>query len=196
MVRSFRLGSVEGRLLHFALRGFYEALKRGEADAADIAAVVETVLHGNARMSRDARFKVARDRAIRLFAREATVDTRLDAETLARRFGVSRATVYRAFRDHGGLERFRMKARLDRAHDALAGREPPRGEISRLASGFGFSSTAHFSDAFLQRFGVRPSQGARLSRRDASPAGAPVNNPRDLEATMRRITELYARMTG
>lgn len=124
------------------------------------------------------------------------MDAKLQAETLARDFGVSRATVYRVFRDHGGLERFRMKARLDRAYGLLAGREAPRGEIGRIASRFGFSSTAHFSDAFLERFGVRPSEAASLPCGKGSSGEAPVYDPRDLDDTIRHTRELYARMTG
>lgn len=196
VVRTFPLASFDGRLLHFAIRDFYDTLERGERDTSGLSSVVEAVLHGAARMSQNAQFKAARDSALQFFAREVGIDEKLLAHALARDFGISRATVYRAFRDHGGLERFRMKARLDRAHDLLAGQEAPRGEIGRIASGYGFASTAHFSDAFLDRFGVRPSEAIKLSRPDATTGQAAINDPRDLEATMRNTRELYARMTG
>lgn len=186
----------EGRLLHFAIRGFYEALKHGDWDASGIISVVAAVLHGNPGTAKGKSFKAARTKAIRSFASLVDLKADLPAVAIAQQFGVSRATVYRAFREDGGLDRFRMALRLDRTRRILATSEMERGVVARTASEFRFSSSAHFSDAFLQRFGVRPTEAARLPYDGRPSDAASVNDPRDLVATMRHTRELYSRMTG
>lgn len=195
VVRTFRAESPEGRLLTLSIRAFYAALETGEDDTTGLLSLVETALHDDMRRARNPSFKAKRDAAIRLLARNAGGGLQLQASSLAQDFGVSRATVYRIFREDGGLQRFRKTALLDRAFNRLAGRDLQRGEISRIASALGFYSTAHFSDAFLDRFGVRPSEAGRLSARPEARRLAPINDPRDLEATMRLTRDLYARVT-
>lgn len=196
IVRTFPARSPEGRLLKSVIRVFYEELSRGETRVVTIIPVVKAALHGALLQSRDRDFVAARNRAIVQFSRDSDIDLELRSEALSRDFGVSRATIFRIFQDHGGLEKFRMTTRLGRARELLAGREAPRGEIGRVASGLGFSSTSHFSDAFLERFGVRPGDAARLPRVDTPPKQASANDPRDPEDTLRHLRTLYAPVEG
>ena len=68
--------------------------------------------------------------------------------------------------------------------------------MSELASEMGFSSTAHFSDAFQNRFGVRPSEASKLIPSTFASDLAPVNDSSDLEDTLRWYREAIARTTG
>lgn len=102
-------------------------------------------------------FAAARARAIRAYISAKIGDERLTVDALAARFNVSRATLYRDFKDEGGVERFIMSRRLEAALQALAFGAAERGAISSAAQRFGFVSTAHFSREFRSRFGVAPS---------------------------------------
>jgi AraC-like DNA-binding protein len=86
----------------------------------------------------------------------------LEAATLARAFGISRATVFRDF-DNGGLQHFIVNHRLDRALDELASGPDRRGRIAQVAEKWGFSSHAHFSRAFKDHFGFSPSDAVGVS---------------------------------
>ena len=82
---------------------------------------------------------------------------RLDAETLAAHFGLSRVTLYRQFAAEGGVQRFIRERRLLRAmrmltHPSSTGR--PR--VSAVAYATGFSDEKTFSRAFKRRFGFLP----------------------------------------
>lgn len=83
-------------------------------------------------------------------------DPHLNAESLARLLGVSRATLYRAFAEQqrtvGGYLR---EARLQRAYHMLQ-RAPAAISIGEIAAQCGMLDNAAFSRAFRQRFGLRP----------------------------------------
>jgi AraC-like DNA-binding protein len=68
---------------------------------------------------------------------------------------VSRSTLYRMFSTSGGVNRYIVRARLDRARSALADAGQAR-RVSEVAFGSGFLSEAHFCRAFRRAFGVTP----------------------------------------
>ena len=196
IVRMIKGTTPAGRILNFAIKAYYASLEKGEAENAGLYAALESALNGALGGSRRADVRTATITAIRRFALETPLSQNVSAETVARDFGVSRASVFRAFADEGGLGRFRLGVKLDRAHDALAGQPQRRGHVSELASEMGFSSTAHFSDAFQNRFGVRPSESCKQIRSTFVPDLAPVNDPSDLEDTLRWSRKAIARTTG
>ena len=104
------------------------------------------------------------------FVIESIADLSLNVETLCRKFGVSRATVFRDF-EPGGLQHFMMLHRLDRALNDIASGPSIRGRIAMIAEKWGFSSPAHFSRAFRENFGFSPSDavGVRRNTRLFSP---------------------------
>ena len=80
----------------------------------------------------------------------------LDAETLARSLGVSRAVLYRAAAPHGGVMELVWATRLESAHAALT--EPGReATIGETAADHGFSTVQHFSRRFRTRYDYSPS---------------------------------------
>lgn len=197
VVRTFPKESPEGVLLHHAIRSFFEGLERDVNRKDRICAVVAAALRNGLRGSRDPDIRSAREDAVMSYTGASIADTFVEAADLAKSFGVSRATIFRTFEGAGGLRRFQYDARLRAARDKLTREQPQRGTISRLARDLGFSSVAHFSDAFLDRYGVRPSEAARLEPIVVEKPGTLlINDPKDLAATLRLSQEAYGRMTG
>jgi AraC-like DNA-binding protein len=87
----------------------------------------------------------------------------LSAETLCKRFGVSRTQLYRLFERDGGLYRYIRERRLDRAFRLMMS---PAGEGIRLidlAFESHFSSDNTFIRAFRHRFGITPGEVRELA---------------------------------
>ena len=93
-------------------------------------------------------------RAVDFIERNLTSST-LTPARVAEAVHVSRSTLYRLFGASGGVNRYIVRARLDRAWKALAGPGRPR-RVSEVAFGLGFQSDAHFCRAFRRAFGVTP----------------------------------------
>lgn len=98
---------------------------------------------------------------------ETTIENPMSRLTLARSVGLSPRHLDRLFAAHlkaGFLETYRQM-RLYHAHKLL---EQSPMSISEIAFATGFSSASHFSNAFHERFGIRPkrarSQSARLKQ--------------------------------
>lgn len=82
----------------------------------------------------------------------------LNIGDIAEHLHTSRATLYRAFKEHGGVREFINKVRLEAAQKMLDIQQPQRGHILNVAYACGFSSPSHFSRAFKKRFGNSPSE--------------------------------------
>ena len=111
---------------------------------------------------------VARTTALRERAREE-IDRRL-SETVSvaqicRTLGVTRAALFAAFEPDGGVQKYAMRARLERARAALA--DIDRGEpIGDIAHRFGFSDASHLSRTFKSHFGMTPREYRHLAAAD------------------------------
>lgn len=95
---------------------------------------------------------------MRGFIRENLSDLDLGPELLQRRFGVSRATLYREFAEEGGVQTYIRERRLAAALRLLT-RPDPRGgrpRVSSVAYATGFGDEKSFSRAFKGRFGFLP----------------------------------------
>ncbi len=106
---------------------------------------------------RQRKFRIERRAEMRSYIDRHLVDPDLGAEVLCREFGMSRAGVYRAFADVGGIARYITIRRLDRAYNQLLSRPPSRGAVKEISNRWGFTETGHFSRLFSQRFGMPPS---------------------------------------
>lgn len=96
---------------------------------------------------------------IRDYVAENIQRSDLDAADIARRMGCSVRYVYRAFAAQGTTPAdFIWERRLAIAAQALRCRPGRSGSIAEIAFEFGFSSSAHFSRLFRQRYDVTPSQ--------------------------------------
>ncbi len=98
-----------------------------------------------------------RSRAIELIERNL-LDPQLKPETVARQVGVSRSTLYDAFREDGGIWTVIRERRLDAVFDALRRRRGTYPTIQSIAYDHGFGSDTHFGRAFFARFGMRPGE--------------------------------------
>lgn len=83
----------------------------------------------------------------------------LDVGVIARRMGCSSRYIYRAFEAEGITPAdYIWTLRLEEAAIRLRDARGYPGEISQIAFGLGFSSSAHFSRAFRSRYAHSPSQ--------------------------------------
>jgi AraC family transcriptional activator of tynA and feaB len=90
--------------------------------------------------------------------------TDLDVGGMARKMGCSARYVYRAFEAHGTTPTACIwSLRLQAAADALGQRTFRPGLITDIAYRYGFSSSAHFSRLFRERYDCSPSQWSRLA---------------------------------
>lgn len=94
----------------------------------------------------------------------------LSPAAICKALGVSRPTLYRAFKRSGGIVRYVQRRRLEAMHVLLSDPAERRG-LAELAQDFGFSSHAHFSTAFRRRFGYTP-RDLRLGGGSSSTGGA------------------------
>lgn len=103
--------------------------------------------------------RLARDaiaRQIHRFIDSNLEDPSLSVTSILGKFGVSRASLYRMFDDHGGVRQFISDRRLNRAVIELAERPLVRGRVSAVAEKWGFSSDANFNRSVRRQFGVAP----------------------------------------
>jgi len=79
----------------------------------------------------------------------------LDPQTICKALGISKAHLYRAFANNGGVTAYIRKRRLETIHVRLCDPSEPR-NIGEIAFEYGFVSNAHFSRLFRQTFGFSP----------------------------------------
>ena len=101
----------------------------------------------------------------KLFSRAASLirteieNPQLSVHFLSNALGVSRASLYRAFADHGGVRHYVNEVRLRFARYLLR-----TGRVQRVSSAAiesGFTSLSHFSSMYHKRFSERPSTHLR-----------------------------------
>ncbi len=107
--------------------------------------------------------------ALRRFIEAELAAPDLNAETLGRRFGLSRSALYRLFVPLGGVSGYIRQRRLARAYRDLAAGGGRGARISEVAYRWGFESPAHFAQAFRAAYGHAPRD---LRTRPAAPADA------------------------
>ncbi len=98
------------------------------------------------------------DLALRDYIDANLASPNLDAEHLCDRFGLSRASLYRRFRDDGGIDRYIVGRRLDRSFSELCALPPARGRIKEIAGRWGYADPGNFNRRFRERFGLSPSE--------------------------------------
>lgn len=129
--------------------------------------------------------EVATGLAIRQYIARHFADPRLTPEVLARRFGLSRARLYRLFKPFGGVAEYIRERRLawSLAELSRPGR-PQRVVDVALAAGFG--SEAHFSRVFRQAFGLSPRDAREGAGRAAAAGPREGFDPR-IQEWLRRL---------
>lgn len=99
------------------------------------------------------------------------LENELSAHSLLRRFGLSRASLYRMFGDRGGVRQYINDRRLLRAVIELSKQPGQRGVVTQVADKWGFSSGANFNRAVKRKFGVPPGELVDLSTYAGIPPG-------------------------
>jgi AraC-like DNA-binding protein len=99
-------------------------------------------------------------------------DSMLDANFLMRRFGISRATLYRQFAPLGGVRGYIHQRRMIRAYQAIADTANRQERIGVISRRYGFSSETGFSRAFRAQYGVSPSHMRTLMAKGEPPPSA------------------------
>lgn len=85
----------------------------------------------------------------------------LSPDLILRHFNVSRAHLYRAFAEDGGISSVIRDRRLDAAFLELTRADVTARSISDIAFVLGFSNATHFLRRFRSRFGLTPSEARR-----------------------------------
>ena len=88
---------------------------------------------------------------------EENLSADLSAFHLAEAFAVSRTSLFRMFKNEGGVETYVTKRRLRRAFHGLRAIPPGKGAVCRIAERLGFFDAANFNRAFRREFGLPPS---------------------------------------
>jgi AraC-like DNA-binding protein len=100
--------------------------------------------------------KVARLRLLRGFLDTNLHNPDLGISDITDNFGVSRSTIFRDFAPEGGLDRYILRRRLERAYIDLNDQPATRGRITQIAESWGFQSMSHFYRVFRAEFGCAP----------------------------------------
>lgn len=85
----------------------------------------------------------------------------LSPDFILRRFQVSRAHLYRAFAEDGGISSVIRDRRLDAAFLELTRADVGARSITEIAFALGFTNATHFLRRFRERFGLAPSEVRR-----------------------------------
>ncbi|MGH1588298.1 helix-turn-helix domain-containing protein [Methylobacterium phyllosphaerae] len=93
----------------------------------------------------------------------------LSVDFVARSIGVSRASLYRAMSDVGGIETVVTRRRAARLRSLIL-RPGQKTSITRFAERVGFASLSHGSRVFKQMYGQSPDQLRAMLRADARSA--------------------------
>lgn len=119
----------------------------------------------------------------------------LGVDALCARFRMSRATLYRLFKDLGGVRDYIQRRRLMGCFRALTTRANMSRGIFDVALDYGFSSPSHLATRFRQHFGMSPSEVREAARSRQAAGGVELSGPdgvSDVELMRRWTRELGA----
>ena len=159
---SIGIDTPRGRLLKTGLDIALEGAKGGnQSDAVGLAealsGLLQGIMAGGVDSEQDGPTRRTRIAAMKAFIDKNLAVQELGIDMLLQAFGASRATIYRDFAEDGGLQKFILTRRLQRAYRLLSEAAPSRGAVQDAAVRSGFIGLAHFSRSFRDHFGERPS---------------------------------------
>jgi AraC-like DNA-binding protein len=177
-VLSFSLESALGRFLLATIDSAFQELDHLSQNelsvlAESISGTLKSVL--SYRMGHEKYTNTQNDQvnAIKDFIEKNLKFTWLGADRISQELKLSRATLFRHLEEYGGVNRYILSRRLNKAYSDLSEAQPVRGVVKAIAERWGFSSQAHFSRVFKEEFDVSP----------VSLVGLWVQNPHDAAAT-------------
>lgn len=160
---SLRKDAWQVRVLISALDALFETLPSLSATEApavskQLASLVQASIEaGRDETPHNAAASSARTLAMRRYVIANLARKELGVGHLQIAFNASRATVYRAFEDVGGVARFIREHRLAAIHRELRMTSPTHGMIRRIAECHGLSDQTNFLRIFRAQYGLRPS---------------------------------------
>lgn len=169
--------SVAGQFVHKTFDQLFSRLKAGTcelplAETESLKDVLRVAIRGEG-ASEDVRTRarLALKTVICDFIEHRLSDLSFAPKSILNQFGVSRATLFRMFESEGGVQNYINYRRLYRAVFQISRNPLTRGEISKAASQWGFSSDANFNRAVKRAFGTRPSGlfGSPVQERELPP---------------------------
>ena len=154
------LGSVLGAHIQALFAAANLTPEAGSMLAAGSVRLVAACLGANARAQEETNpyRAAAAGQAVRNFIEANIAAPALGPDMLTRRFGLSRAMLYRLFMEDGGVAGYIQNRRLRRCFLAITDPAQRRVRIGDIAYAHGFSSDAQFSRAFRRAFGMTPSE--------------------------------------
>jgi AraC-like DNA-binding protein len=123
--------------------------------------------------------------AVRRFIDRNLTATGLNADMVAKSFGLSRATVYRLFEHTGGIANYVRKIRLERAYKEVTTPALADLRIGQIAYSLGFKNVSAFNRLFLRTYGISP--GEARKRRVTPAALAPASETPSLGYWLRQL---------
>jgi len=151
-----------GRIIWSAVQNMYSLLpsatiEEGELIAASFTAMLRGAISLGA-TDETARTSFEQRRLIYLkeYIDQNLLGPSLTIGQICQHVGVSRATLYRVFAEHGGVQRYILRRRLEGALTDLGKSKPKRGLIKQVAQTWAFADQATFSRQFRTQFGFPP----------------------------------------
>ena len=165
-------GTLGNRLLSAGIDTWTTALRSSTLDnvpqmESEIVSLCNHVLAYCGPETEDDATAAARAAAIRKYIDDNALGEDLSIDRICKLFGASRASVYRAFAQEGGVHRYALKVRLRRGLFMLSSMPSERGAVSAVAARLGYDDPSQFSKAFRAQFGFSPTDALALSGRDA-----------------------------
>ena len=126
---------------------------------------------------------------IRRFIDRNLQSNEISPEMLARKFGLSRASLYRLFEPLGGVADYIRERRLLQAYQEVVSVEFSNRRIGQIGFRLGFGNVSGFSRAFRLRFGMSPSEARKAVATKSAPVAntAPDNMGESLGPQLARI---------
>ena len=189
---TWMLDSPQGRVLANAWMTLWQSLPHAQAeDAPTLAGGFLGLLNGlispAPHDAQDAVFQQGLLPAMKRFLDSRLADPGLGIDQLVQAFRCSRSTVFRLFREHGGLQSYVRDQRLARCFGELTQRESAPARIRQVAMRWGFKDSHHFSRLFKKQFGITPSEAAEAIEQSVTAGALSRSAPaRDQIATLHR----------
>jgi len=189
-VITWMLDSPQGRMLANALISLWQTLPNADAaDAPTLAGGILGLLNGLISPDPVPRQALVPQEAL-LGAMQRFLSTRLAdpvlrVDQLVQSFRCSRATVYRCFKECGGVQSYIRTQRLAHCFRDLRRLAPSRLTVREVAERWGFVDMSHFYRVFKQQFGITPSDAVSAAKNvDAELSSTSLSAERGQIATL------------
>jgi len=123
-------------------------------------------------------------------------DPALGVNDICKQLRCSRATLYRLFAPHGGVQEHIRRRRLVACFKAIGSPKHQHRRIFDIALDFGFTSPSHFSTLFRRNFGMTPREARDAGTDAAIHLAPPPLSGSDGEDAIRRMWSWAKTLTG